>query len=68
MTPAGIEPATFRFVPQHLNHCATTVPPELSKNPKYKIPQKSIQQEPSYRRRTYMTNLTVTLFTTAQKA
>ena len=22
MTP-GIEPATFRFVPQHLNHCAT---------------------------------------------
>ena len=26
MTPAGIEPATFRFVAQHLNHCATTVP------------------------------------------
>jgi len=26
MTPAGIEPATFRFVPQHLNHCATAVP------------------------------------------
>jgi len=24
MTPAGIEPATFRFVAQHLNHCATT--------------------------------------------
>ena len=23
MTPAGIEPATFRFVAQHLNHCAT---------------------------------------------
>ena len=22
MTPAGIEPATFRFVAQHLNHCA----------------------------------------------
>ena len=22
-TPAGIEPATFRFVAQHLNHCAT---------------------------------------------
>ena len=21
MTPAGIEPATFRFVAQHLNHC-----------------------------------------------
>ena len=24
-TPAGIEPATFRFVTQHLNHCATAV-------------------------------------------
>ena len=23
MTPAGIEPATFRFVAQYLNHCAT---------------------------------------------
>jgi len=26
MTPAGIEPATFRFIAQHLNHCATAVP------------------------------------------
>ena len=26
MTPAGIEPATFRFVAQHLNHCAIAVP------------------------------------------
>ena len=25
MTPSGIEPATFRFVSQHLNHCATGV-------------------------------------------
>jgi len=23
LTPAGIEPATSRFVAQHLNHCAT---------------------------------------------
>ena len=23
LTPAGIERATFRFVAQHLNHCAT---------------------------------------------
>ena len=25
-TLAGIEPATFRFVARHLNHCATAVP------------------------------------------
>ena len=35
---AGIEPATFRFVAQHLNHCATAVPliPEyIMKRPVY---------------------------------
>ena len=26
MTPTGIEPATFRFLAQHLNHCDTAVP------------------------------------------
>ena len=26
MTPSGIEPATFQFVAQRLNHCATVVP------------------------------------------
>ena len=26
MTPAEIEPETFRFVAQYLNHCATAVP------------------------------------------
>jgi hypothetical protein len=26
MTPSEIEPATFRFVVQYLNHCVTTVP------------------------------------------
>ena len=25
LTPAGIEPATFRFVAQHFKHCATAV-------------------------------------------
>jgi hypothetical protein len=31
LTPAGIEPATFRFVPQHFNHCGP---------PKYCTPSK----------------------------
>jgi len=26
MTPSGIEPETFRFITQHLKHCATAVP------------------------------------------
>jgi len=26
MTPTGIEPATFPFEAQHLNHCAAVVP------------------------------------------
>jgi len=30
MTPAGIKPATFRFVAQHLNHCATAGPISLN--------------------------------------
>ena len=25
MTPSGVEQVTFRFVAQHLNHCATAV-------------------------------------------
>jgi len=29
LTPAGIEPATFRFLTQHLNHCATAVPTKV---------------------------------------
>ena len=29
LTPAGIEPATFRFVAQHLNHCVTMVPQNI---------------------------------------
>ena len=29
IAPSGIEPATFRFVAQHLNHCATAVTTHL---------------------------------------
>jgi len=32
MTPAGIEPATFRFKAQHLKHCATAVPNNTAVN------------------------------------
>jgi hypothetical protein len=28
MTPSGIEAATFRFVAQYLNHCATISDPQ----------------------------------------
>ena len=31
LTPAGIEPATYRFVAQSLKHCATMVPAVISK-------------------------------------
>jgi len=33
LTPAGIEPATFRFVAQRLNHCATAVFPGGKERP-----------------------------------
>ena len=36
LTPTGIEPATFRFVAQHLNHCATAVPKHVESY-KYKF-------------------------------
>ena len=35
LTPAGIELATFRFVAQHLNHCATAVPVRIRNADKY---------------------------------
>ena len=35
LTPAVIEPATFRFVAQHLNHCATAVPKKACSYMKY---------------------------------
>ena len=42
LTPAVIEPATFRFVAQHLNHCATAVPERVQVgNAKYSARSKS---------------------------
>ena len=35
MTSSGIEPATFRFVAQHFNHCATRNAPLLTRNLPY---------------------------------
>jgi len=37
MTPSGIEPVTFRFVAQHLNHCATAVPPSSFSGKKWEL-------------------------------
>ena len=35
LTQPGIEPATFRFVAQHLNHCATAAPAPSSAESKW---------------------------------
>jgi len=37
LTPAGIEPTTFRFVAQHLTHCATAVPEMRSTHKKISL-------------------------------
>jgi len=37
MTPAGIEPTTFRFVAQHLNHCDNAVFTSTNKKVKVKL-------------------------------
>ena len=35
LTPAEIEPVTFQFVAQHLNHCAAAVPQTAGISGKY---------------------------------
>ena len=37
MTPAGIDPAIFRFVAQYPNHCATAVPNSYMYKPIFPI-------------------------------
>jgi len=43
MTPAGIKPATFGFVAQHLNHCATAVHGALKGQPVMKFQAQNFQ-------------------------
>jgi len=47
MTPSGIEPVTFRFVAQHVNHYATAVPPYVRRKPKMLVIT-SLSQLPSH--------------------
>ena len=48
MTPAGIEPTTFRFVAQHLNRCATAVPVMLYKETQMMLPR-TVKENSYYR-------------------
>ena len=43
LTSARIEPATFRFVAQHLNHCATADPNYYEYNIKKVVTEKLVQ-------------------------
>ena len=45
MTPAGIEQATFRFVAQHLNHCANL--PRSLYNTEYSVEKHRLQEAAS---------------------
>ena len=47
LTPAGIEPATYRIVAQHLNHWATAVP--ISKRRSVNSSRRRRRHEPSKR-------------------
>ena len=59
LTPAGIESATFRFVAQHLNHCATAVPTYMNITAKHKSMMQCLQRfrhlEPEQIRGIYVT-------------
>jgi len=39
LTLAGIEPATFRFVAQHLDHCGTAIPHRTERRLVNNVPQ-----------------------------
>ena len=48
MTPVGIEPATFRFVAQHLNHCATAVPTHNLHKRQTSVPSAGLERKPKH--------------------
>ena len=52
LTPAGVEPATFLLIAQHLNHCATAVPLGQYNQPKFytslKVPYTIFEGEDIY--------------------
>ena len=55
LTLAGIEPATFRFVAQHLNHCTTEVPLSVTGAPKYICVERGANIEGNQFALTYLT-------------
>jgi hypothetical protein len=72
MTTSGIEPATFRFVAQHLNHCATAVPTDkTNKVPNVGEQLKNIlnftkQYELQFLAKLYIQNKTLSVFKSSE--
>ena len=57
LTLAGIESATFRFVAQHLNHCATAVPKGVQRCGNYwELDQDCMESGPQHPSRNAITN------------
>jgi len=62
MTPSGIEPATFRFVAQHLNHCATAVPSKVIVDKQFHVQKRNaLQQLFFFKYKTYLHQIWISL-------